>query len=148
MGQAHRPGEDGKIGGLLALLREHGEAVEADLARYYHRDYRDRWRRDAHGHPLLTLRQVMLYVEHLPLEARTVHLLWGGRTPWSRQEQLLDEVRRRLEQLGGVKRPKADPGRKLPATERQESPERQRTLAHARARARERRRRVEAGEIT
>jgi hypothetical protein len=121
--------------------------VEADLARFYRIDYRDRWRPDEHGRPLLTLRRLLVLVQHLPPDAACVARLNDGKVPWSRTDQLLDEVRRRLDRLRGVKRPKPDPNRPMP-TARPPTPTRARRLAAARRRARERRRQIKKGEIT
>ena len=57
--------------GLLRLLRDHGDAVEADLSRYHHIDYRDRGRFGPDGRRLLTLRMILVRVRHLPPESAT-----------------------------------------------------------------------------
>jgi hypothetical protein len=51
--------------------------VEADLARYYHLDLRDRWRLDDSGCRRLTLRMIAVRVRHLPLDAATAMVLGG-----------------------------------------------------------------------
>lgn len=129
------------------MLREHPDAIEADLQRFYRVDYRDRWRSDERGLPRLTLRRIRVLVKHLPADAACVEVLNDGKQVWSRTDQLLDEIRRRLDRLGGVKRPKADPSRPR-RTRKAPTPQRRRRFADARARARQRRRDIERGAIT
>jgi len=45
--------------------------VESDLSQYHHIDYRDRWRFDADGRRLLTLRMIHVRVQNLPLDSAT-----------------------------------------------------------------------------
>lgn len=117
--------------------------MEADLAHYYHVDYRDRW---AAAGPRLTLRRLAVLVRHLPADAATVRAV--GAHAWSMTDHLLDDIRRQLRALGGEKEPKPYPGRFAPPGSMSVSPERRRRLADARRRARERRRQIEAGVIT
>jgi hypothetical protein len=63
--------------GLLRLLREHADAVEADLSRFHQIDYRDRWRFDEHGRRL-TLRMIAVRVRHLPADSATAMALGGS----------------------------------------------------------------------
>lgn len=121
--------------------------MEADLARFYGADYRDRWRVDADGCVKLTLRMILVRVQHLPLDAVSVRLLNDNKVPWSRTEHLLDELRRRLDALGGDKRPKPDPDRLPPKEEPKLDPVRVRKRNEALARLRERTRLIETGEI-
>lgn len=114
--------------------------MEADLARFYGIDYRDRWRADEHSRPRLTLRMIAVRIRHIPLESAIARLENDGNAPWTRVEQLLDELRRHLAVLAGVKKPKPDPGRRV--GEVRHSPKRQRNLAAARARKRERDKRL------
>lgn len=120
--------------------------MEADLARFYGVDYRDRWRRDEDGRRRLTLRRLHVLVTHLPLESVTVALVKG--TPWTRTEHLLDDLRMTVELTIPKKKrtkPKPHPDRK---STKHVDPARRRKLQSARARARERRRKIDAGEIT
>src|SRR5690606_9976085 len=120
---------------------EHEGAVEADLARWYHLDYRDRWRGD------LTLRRIFVLVRHLPPESAVAEVLRGGKPHWSIEAQLIDDLRVSL--TGSKERPsKPHPSRPKPSSRPRTTPERARKLAAARRRARERRRRLEAGELT
>lgn len=43
--------------------------MESDLSRYHNIDYRDRWRFDADGARLLTLRMIWVRLKHLPLDS-------------------------------------------------------------------------------
>ena len=59
--------------------------MEADLARYYQIDYRDRYRTTPAGRPRLSTRRLLLLVDHLPPES------WfaserAGRYPLSREQ--------------------------------------------------------------
>lgn len=128
--------------GLLRLVREHADAVEADLQRYYHVDLRDLWRPGRQ----VTWRRVAVLLRHVPHDAATRALL-GGWATWSLTDHLLDDVRRTLRSLAGDKDPRPHPLR-FPTLHETTTPERQRRLAAARARARARRARVAAGEIT
>jgi hypothetical protein len=56
----------------LQALREHGDVIEADLRHHYPGvDLTDLWR------GRLTLRQVRVFVEGLPVDSRTVYALGG-----------------------------------------------------------------------
>ena len=54
--------------GWLPLIREHEELVEADFQRFYHIDYRDRYRPGG-GLSRLTLRRLLALVDGLPAES-------------------------------------------------------------------------------
>lgn len=133
--------DPGKLAGLLTLLREHEGAVEADLARYYSIDYRDRWR------GTLTLRQLFVRIQHLPPDSATGTVLRGGKPHWTLEAMLLDNLRMSL--TGTKEKPaKPHPMRPRPQPHRRQTPERKRKLADARRRRHERQRRIDAGEIT
>lgn len=70
------------FGAAPALLRalSRGDDLEADLRRFYHLDYRDRWR-DA-----LTLRQVWVMVRRMPLDAALLVDPETGDQPWTRDQ--------------------------------------------------------------
>lgn len=122
---------------MLRLLREHSDAVEADLSRYHQIDYRDRWRFDADGHRRLTLRMILVRVRHLPSDAATTLALGGS--GWTQTNHLLADV---FHATAG----KPHPG--LPKAIKGSDPKRDKALRAARARARERQRAIDAGEIT
>lgn len=124
--------------GLLRLLREHPDVVEADLSRYHHIDYRDRWRRDEAGCRRLTFRMIAVRVRHLPPDSATARALNGP--GWSLTDYLLGDV---FHAVAGKRHPeRPQPSRDEPVT-----PERARKLRSARARAAARRRAIEAGEL-
>lgn len=64
--------------------------MEADLARWYHIDYRDRWRYDESGRPLLPLRRLKVLVEHLPSESAVAAV--SGTKGWGTTELLLSDL--------------------------------------------------------
>lgn len=114
------------------MLREHPDAVEADLSRFYGIDIRDRWLTDALGRPRLTLRMMVVRLRHLPLDSAVSQCENEGEKPWERVEHQLDEIRRHLAALGGDKNPKPDPGRRLGEVRR--TPDLSRKVAAACAR--------------
>lgn len=114
--------------------------MEADFARFYGIDYRDRWRGG------LTLRRVYVLVKHLPPESATAEIARDGDLHWSIEAHLLDDLRMVLS--GDGKKPsKPHPSRPKPGRRKVITPERARKLAAARRRAQERRRKREAGEL-
>lgn len=139
---------------LLALLREHESAVEADLAALGI-DYRDRWRRDEMGRPLLTLRRVcVLALRHAPLDGNVAIAVNGGKIPWRREHHQLDDLRLVVEAANtDSKKHKAKPhpdrpdAREHKAEKRARDPRHQAKRAAALRRKRERQRAIEAGEI-
>ena len=58
-------GADGKLRGLAWLLREHGEALEADFQRHYHLDLTGLWRGE------ITPRRAAVLAAQLPLGSQT-----------------------------------------------------------------------------
>lgn len=70
----------GSLPRLLAVLEAWPTAVESDLARFWHCDYRDRWRFDADGHRKLTLRQIHARISHLPADS-ALAITMGRRSP-------------------------------------------------------------------
>jgi hypothetical protein len=109
------------------LLREHADAVEADLQRFYNLDYRQRWRGN------LTLRRLCVLIRFLPEHSAVALIMRDGRAAWGLEAHLLDDVRMTL--VGA--KAKQHPLR--PRPERIHTPERQRKLKDARRRARIRR---------
>lgn len=113
--------------------------MEADLSRYHHIDYRDRWRRDERGRPLLTLRMILVRVRHLPARSATARAQGG--TGWGLSDFLLADV---FHATTG----KPHPDRPQPNARVVVTAERARRLAAARARAAAREAAIAAGEIT
>jgi len=95
--------------GLLRLLRDNPDAVEHDLSRFHHLDLRDLWRTPRR----LTLRQVAVRLRYLPESAATRVVQRG--TDWTREHQLLDQIRMQTAASGGtpVKDIKAHPASPL-----------------------------------
>lgn len=73
----------GGIGGLIALLREHGAAIEADLKRFYGVKLSDLTR------GRLTWRQLSVYLRGLPKESATAREIGGPDLEWGIAEHLL-----------------------------------------------------------
>lgn len=81
----------GALPRLLATLDARTDAVEATLAEMGV-DYRDRWRFDADGRRLLTLRQVNLRLAYAPYDCALAIAQNDGRRPLSGTELLLMDV--------------------------------------------------------
>lgn len=125
---------------LLRLLRDHPDAVEADLARYYNLDIRDYLtRRVRKGRRVLTFRMLSVRVRHLPLDSATGRIELGDLWFSSLSELLLVEI---WESLTG-QRHRIRP----PETPKPVSRERAKRLAAARERARLRREAIERGDL-
>ena len=110
------PGSGG-IAGLHRLITEHGEAIEADLARYYHRDLAEVFTGD------LTWRQLAVLVAHLPAGSALAHALAAGDAPWLDPAATLlaaavEELRTANWQRGGGKGPRPTPIRPSDRTPR------------------------------
>jgi hypothetical protein len=114
--------------------------VEADLARFYGLDYRDRWRWDEHGDRRLTLRQIFVRVRHLPVDSAVLALEHGHEPVWRLEHVLLADV---WQQVAHSKKPHpmlvAEQRRSRGRQSTRITPERARKLADGRRRARERR---------
>lgn len=119
--------------------------MEADLARFYGVDYRDRWRRDQRGRRVLTLRRLRVLIRHLPEESALALAERDGKPHWSVEAHLIDDLRM---SLTGTK---AHPAQRHPARPKPlpkpTTPERHRRIAAARRRAADRRRRIESGDL-
>lgn len=125
------------IVGLLRLLREHEDAVEADLSQYHHIDYRDRWRFDEAGTRRLTLRRIVVLLRHLPADSATMRAL--GRPGLRFEHYLLADLFTAMT------------GRPHPAILKPEpvvDPKREKKLRDATERMRARRDALNAGQIT
>lgn len=120
--------------------------MEADLSRFHHIDYLDRWRFDERGQRRLTLRQIWVRIRYLPPESAVAALERNGELHWSLEAHLLDDLR--MVWTGTKEKPaKPHPARPQPSKRKSLDPKRRRKLADARKRAAERRRQIEAGEL-
>lgn len=81
---------------LLRLLREHPDAVEADLSRYHQLDLRGLLAVPQ----TLTRRQVIVRLRHLPEDSAVKVALRGN--DWTREHQLLDQIRMQTAASGGA----------------------------------------------
>lgn len=114
-------GGAGKLPGLVWLLREHGEAVEADFQRYYGIDLAGLWRGE------ITPRRVMVLAKNLPYGAQT-WIAAGTDNAWTPETHLLSHVAFLLEganwQRGGGKgkspKPMETPGEAKRTQEKRE----------------------------
>ncbi|RVW06223.1 hypothetical protein [Rhodococcus spongiicola] len=142
----HRPGSRGrrlgKLIGLLRLIAEKADLVEADLDRYYQRDIRDLWRCDDEGRPLLTLRQVWVRIRHLPSDSALAIADNGGTVPWSITDHLLADTWLVIAQANSAKgkAPRDHPRREQEAQKRNATRTVRRRGALERAKARNARR--------
>jgi hypothetical protein len=76
-------GRPGKLRELHRLVEDHGEALEADLQRYFSTDLREV------GTPALSWRRLGVLVRYLPRESATVRALMGEAADWGTVEHLL-----------------------------------------------------------
>lgn len=116
--------------------------MEADLARFYGIDYRDRWQRPGS----LTLRRLRALLAYLPPDSAVAQLERGGSPHWSLEAHLLDDLRIVL--TSTTKDPAKPHALRPRGKKAAPDPARARSLAAARARAAERRRAKESGELT
>ena len=98
----------GGIAGLHRLLAEHGEAIEADLARFYHRDLAELFTGD------LTWRKLAVLVGNLPASSALARALARDEAPWLDPAATLlaaavEELRMANWQRGGGKGPRPTP---------------------------------------
>lgn len=119
--------------------------MEADLARYYHADIRDRWRPGLHGRPALTIRQLAVRLRHLPDDAATTRALNAGHEPWQLGHLLAADL---FHAFTGQENPRLTQAIAASTRNRPIPQARLAALERARARAADRRRRIEAGELT
>ena len=119
--------------------------MEADLARYYQLDIRDRWRRGPHGRPRLTLRQLAVRLRHLPDDAATTRALNAGQEPWQLAHLLAADL---FHAFTGHENPRLTQAVTAATRNRPVPQARLAALERARAKAADRRRRIEAGELT
>ncbi|WP_378735531.1 hypothetical protein [Nocardia brasiliensis] len=74
------------------MLREVPDKVERDLSRFHHVRYSDRWRVDAAGTPLLTLREIWVRICDLPGDSAIAAHHNGGTPRWGTAEHLLADI--------------------------------------------------------
>lgn len=122
---------------LLRLIREHPNAVEADLQHVYHVDLLDFWRKDATGRRLLSTRKIAALIEHLPPDSACARAMGGS--GWMLSEYLLADIY-------GATVGEAHPAR--PKATEVADPVREAKVRQARKRARERQEKLDSGEIT
>ncbi|MBM0205035.1 hypothetical protein JNW90_19755 [Micromonospora sp. STR1s_5] len=112
--RAARPGaglhERGGILSLARLIRDHADAVEADLQRYYRIDLADLWR------GRLTLRRLATLLRYLPVGAATLDTYGDPAAGWTRSDYLLTDV---FHALTG----KPHPARPAPVSKRRDPAE-------------------------
>lgn len=70
----------------MRLLDEHGDAIEADLQRYYRIDLGDFYRGD------LSARRLNVLIRYLPARSALVAALNDGQTGWTRTDHLLADL--------------------------------------------------------
>jgi len=99
-------------------------------------DYRNRWRFDADGHRILTLRRISVLLRHLPPDCAVARA--EGSSGFSNAEILLMDL---YGATAGVQHPLYPKGSKGV------DPKREKALRSAKLRARERQRAIDAGEI-
>lgn len=118
---------------LLRLLRDHPDAVEHDLSRYHHLDVRGLWATP----PTLTRRQVIVRLRWLP-ETAAIRIVQRGHD-WTRQDQLLDQIRMQTAASGGAPVDQIEPHPASPhhASKRRLSQRLTDALARTKARAAE-----------
>lgn len=131
--------------GLLCLLRDHADAVEADLSRYHHLDIRDRDAFDADGRRKLTLRMIFVRLKYLPPESAVMTAQRGGLPHWSTADQILAHV---WQAAAHSKEPHPMLADALKNQPRRTDPQRELRIREARKRAARRRALIESGEIT
>lgn len=106
-GRAH----PGGILGLADLLTRHGEAVEADLQRFYRTPLTDL------GTPALTWRRFRALVRHLPVDSALSRATNGdGMVEWSIVVEQLSQIKHQLQWANWIaagdkhaRKPKPDP---------------------------------------
>jgi hypothetical protein len=157
--EALRDGAGGILG-LVRLLTEHGEAVQADLREHYGIRLSDLFARDPYGRPLLSWRELGGYIRQLPPRARLRLATGDADGVWGLQEHLqaitIDELRianwqRSNDGVKPSKQTKPPKPMDRPGTRRgrdKNSPERIAKRKAALDRAADRRRALAAGEIT
>ncbi len=82
----------GGISGLVRLLSEYGEAIEADLQRFYGTDIRELFRAGSE----LTWRRLRALISGLPPESALARAMAGPDHAWTLETQLLAALHDRL----------------------------------------------------
>lgn len=86
MGPALCWDDGGKIIAVWRTLQDHADAIEADLARYYHLRLSQLGTRD------LTWRHLYVLIEQLPAESALHREMAGEDFPWTMQNHLLATI--------------------------------------------------------
>ncbi|SCX05997.1 hypothetical protein [Mycolicibacterium fluoranthenivorans] len=94
------PGDDdvatdiafGGIPRLLNLIDQWPGKVESDLNRFWHIDYRDRWRFTRRGQRKLTLRQIHERLSNLPVDSALAIAMNNGRLHYSNTDLVLMDL--------------------------------------------------------
>lgn len=120
---------------LVAVLRLHGDALEADCQRYYRIDL---WRDLVTGR--LSLRRLWVLATHLPTDSATHTALRDGKPDWSLEAHLLDDVRMAL--VGSKEKPAKPHPLRPKAPPKQMTAERRSAIERGRERRRARHRRM------
>ena len=92
IGNSSKKSVFGDLLNILQLLDSWPEKVESDLNRFWNLDYRDRWRLNADGRRLLTLRQVYVRMQNLPTDSAVAIALNGGKLHRTGTEIVLMDV--------------------------------------------------------
>ncbi len=77
---------------LLNLIDEWPGKVESDLNRFWHIDYRDRWRFTRRGQRKLTLRQIHERLSNLPVDSALAIAINNGRLHYTNTDLLLMDL--------------------------------------------------------
>ncbi|AXH47240.1 tail assembly chaperone [Gordonia phage DelRio] len=122
--------------GFLALIRESPDLIEADLSRFHHIDYRDRWRRDSDGVRRLTLRMIYVRVLRLPADSALSLHYSEGQSAWDLHAHLIADLIKHMVGVEYTARPvDADDKKRAETAEQAAEAERRRAAARERARA-------------
>lgn len=122
--------------GFLALLADKPDLIEADLSRFHHIDYRDRWRRDVDGVRRLTLRMIYVRVIHLPADSALSLHYSDGASAWDLHAHLLADLSARLAGIEYSSRPGHGSNDADTGTTKQDPEAHTRRIEAAKARAR------------
>ncbi|MCV7358478.1 hypothetical protein [Mycolicibacterium fluoranthenivorans] len=82
----------GGVPRLLNLIDEWPGKVESDLNRFWHIDYRDRWRFTRRGQRKLTLRQIHERLSNLPVDSALAIAINNGRLHYTNTDLLLMDL--------------------------------------------------------
>jgi hypothetical protein len=126
-------------------LREHPDAVEADLSRHYGIDIRDRWR-VVDGRRVLTLRMIAVRLRHMPADSAVGQIARGNEPEWRLEHVLLAHVWQAAAH-SKTQHPGLVRATKQASHHQQTSPQRLAAISAGRQRAEARRRRLAAAAL-